>query len=225
MKKEFSSVYSSLREGYWYDNQNHEQYYLTPNLSIANLRLSKELSEREPTAKIIETLYIFCCLYIQNGKWQRFEQNIGQYEISILDKLIKSCVDRFGSSVRKFELGIQYYYEIDYGSAPGKSAWLHYTKDLMLNRCLEIWPCIKPDQIKRGLALQKSGEDAVNGYIGALNAKKAIKKQEYPAQESWIVVKPEALKRWRCELLPESGIEAARRRAHQWQSKRTETVV
>ncbi|MFB2895814.1 hypothetical protein ACE1CI_23140 [Aerosakkonemataceae cyanobacterium BLCC-F50] len=214
-----------MREGYWYDKQNHEQHYLTPNLSIANLRLLKELSEREPTAKVIETLYIFCCLYIQNDKWQRFEQNIGQYELAILDKLIKSCVDRFGSSVRKFELGIQYYYEVDCGSAPGNSAWLHYTKNLMLNRCLEIWPCIKLDQIKRGLALQKSGEASVKGHIGSLNAKKAINKQEYAAQESWIVVNREALKRRRCELLPESGIEAARRRAHQWQSKRTETAV
>ncbi|MCL1474137.1 hypothetical protein [Argonema antarcticum] len=220
---ELEWVYYRLREGYWYDNQKNEQSGKTLNLSMANLGLEERLNERNPTAKIIETLYIFRCLYIQNNEWQRFDQTIEQYGLAMLDKIINSCFDRFGSSVRKFELGIQYYYEVDCGSAPGKSAWLDYTKDLMLKRCLDIWPSIKPAQIKRGLALQKSGEHSVNGHIGALNAKKAIKKQEYGAEECWIVVVPEALKPSRSELLPESGIGAARKRAREWRIKRTRT--
>ena len=192
-------------------------------LFMTNFELEKRLNERKPTAKVIETLYIFRCLYIKNNEWQRFDQTIDPYESSILDKLIESCFARFGSSVKKFELGIQYYYEVDSGLDSGKSPWLHYTTDLMLKRCLEIWPKIKPDQIKRGLALQKRAEPSVNGHIGSLNAKKAIKKEGYGAEERWVVENPEALKPWRGELLPKSGIEAARRRANEWQLKRTGT--
>jgi hypothetical protein len=193
------------------------------NISRANLGLEEMLNELKPNGKVFETLYIFRCLYIQNEEWQRFDQTIEQDEIAILNKFIKSCSARFGSSVRKFQLGIQYYYEVDYGSAPGKSAWLHYTKDLMLKRCLEIWPRIKPDQIKRGLVLQKPGEHSVIGQIGALNAKKAIKKEGDGAKERWVVVEPEALKPWGGELLPQSGIEAAKKRAYEWQLKHTGT--
>jgi hypothetical protein len=229
---ELKWVYSRLSEGYWYDNQKNERSGKMLDLFeifMTNLELEKLLRERKPTAKVIETLYIFRCLYIKNNEWQRFDQTIDQYEFYILDKLIESCFARFGSSVRKFELGIQYYYEFDCGLASGKSPWLHYTTDLMLKRCLEIWPKIKPDQIKRGLALQKRGEQSVNGHIGALNAKKAIKKEKeekkegYGADEYWVVENPEALKPWRGELLPKSGIEAAKRRAREWQLKRTGT--
>lgn len=216
-------IYYRFREGYWYENQNNEISDKTPNISRSKLEFSERLREQEPTAKVIDTLYVFRCLYIQNNEWQRFDQTIEQYGLAILDKIINSCFDRFGSSVRKFELGIQYYYEVDCGSASGKSPWLHYTTDFMLKRCLEIWPKIKPDQIKRGLVLQKRGEQSVNGHIGSLNAKKAIKKEGYGADECWVVVNPEALKPWRGQLLPKSGIEAAKRRAREWQLKRTGT--
>ena len=229
---ELKWVYSRLSEGYWYDNQKNERSGKMLDLFdlfMTNLELEKRLNERKPTAKVIETLYIFRCLYIQNNEWQRFDLTIEQSGLAILDKIINSCFDRFGSSVKKFELGIQYYYEFDCGLASGKSPWLHYTTDLMLKGCLEIWPKIKPDQIKRGLALQKRGEPSVNGHIGSLNAKKAIKKEKeekkegYGADEYWVVENPEALKPWRGELLPKSGIEAAKRRAHEWQLKRTGT--
>jgi hypothetical protein len=200
-----------------------------PNISRYSLEFSERLREQNPTAKVIETLYILRCLYIKNNEWQRFDQTIHWYEFYSLDKFIESCFARFGSSVRKFELGIQYYYEFDCGLASGKSPWLHYTTDLMLKRCLEIWPEIKPDQIKRGLALQKRGEPSVNGHIGALNSKKAIKKEKKEkkegsgADEYWVVINPEALKPWGGELLPKSGIEAAQRRAREWQLKRRGT--
>lgn len=216
-------IYYRFREGYWYENQNNEISDKTPNISRSQLEFSELLREQEPTAKVIDTLYVFRCLYLQNNEWQRFDQTIEQYGLAILDKIINSCFDRFGSSVRKFELGIQYYYEVDCGSASGKSPWLHYTTDFMLKRCLEIWPKIQPDQIKRGLVLQKRGEQSVNGHIGSLNAKKAIKKEGYGADECWVVVNPEALKPWRGQLLPKSGIEAAKRRAREWQLKRTGT--
>lgn len=93
----------------------------------------------------------------------------------------------------------------------------------MLKRCLEIWPRIKPDQIKRGLVLQKSGEHSVNGQIGALNAKKAIKKEGDGADELWVVVDRAALKPWGAKLLPKSGIEAAQNRAREWRLKSTGT--
>jgi hypothetical protein len=220
---ELNWIYYRYSESYWYNTQTQEQSGKTLDLFMPNLKLEERLNEREPTAKVIETLYIFRCLYIQNNEWQRFDQAIDQYEHEILDKIINYCFDRFGSSVRKFELGIQYYYEVDCGSASGKSPWLHYTTDLMLKRCLEIWPKIKPDQIKRGLAVQKRGQQSVNGHIGALNTKKAIKKEGYGADECWVVVNPEALKPRRGEFLPKSGIEAAKRRAHEWQLKRTGT--
>ncbi|MEG3847229.1 hypothetical protein QT971_07375 [Microcoleus sp. herbarium19] len=221
---ELKWVYSRLSEGYWYDNQKNERSGKMLDLFdlfMTNLELEKRLNEIKPTAKFIETLYIFRCLYIKNNEWQRFDQTIEQSGLAILDKIINSCFARFGSSVRKFELGIQYYYEIDCGLASGKSPWLHYTTELMLKRCLEIWPKIKLDQIQRGLVLQKRGKHSVNGHIGSLNAKKAIKKEGYGADENWVVVNPEALKPWRGELLPKSGIEAAKRRAHEWQLKRT----
>jgi hypothetical protein len=223
VKIQLEWIYYRFGEGYWYENQNHEISYYTPNISRYNLEFSERLREQNPTAKVIETLYIFRCLYIKNNEWQRFDQTIDWYEFYILDKFIESCFARFGSSVKKFELGIQYYYEFDCGLASGKSPWLHYTRDLMLKRCLEIWPKIKPDQIKRGLALQKRGEPSVNGHIGSLNSKKAIKKEGYGFDESWVVVNPEALKPWRGELLPKSGREAAKRRAHEWQLKRRGT--
>jgi hypothetical protein len=190
-------------------------------INISTAELLEELSiESEPTEKAVETLYIFRCLYIKNREWQRFDQPIAWYGDANLDVLVEYCYDRFGSSVRKFELEIKNYYEVDYDSASGKFTWLDYTRSLMLKRCLQIWPRLKLDQIKRGLAVQQSGKHSVNGQIGSLNCQKAIKKE---SDGTWVVVNPEALKPWRGKLLPQSAIEAAKKRAHEWQLKRRST--
>jgi len=140
-------------------------------------------------------------------------------DIYTLSKVVERCIENLSSNERKFDLEIREKYEVDYDSNSGKSTWVKYTKSLMLKRCLQIWQKLNNAQIRRGLALQQSGIYSVNGFIGALNSAKAIQKQGKDADAPWVVMDINSLKPYRSKLLPDSGVEAAKRRAREWQKQ------
>lgn len=100
-----------------------------------------------------------------------------------------------------------------------ESTWIRHTKNLMLKRCLQIWQKLNQIQIRRGLALQQRGIYSVNHFIGLLNSTKAIKKQGKGVDAPWVVMDINSLKPDRSKLLPDRGVEAAKRRAREWQKQ------
>jgi len=89
----------------------------------------------------------------------------------------------------------------------------------MLKRCLQIWQKLSQAQIRSGLALQQRGIYSVNGFIGALNSKDAIQKQGKGVDDPWVVMDINSLKPDGSKLIPDRGVEAAKRRAREWKKQ------
>lgn len=165
------------------------------------------LGKLYPSA-FIEHKYVFRCLYISNGEEKQYCEIIDDRERE--DKRIKDilndCLARFRDSVIKFEVGIELLGETNCTSG-------EYIRNLMLKRCLEIWPRVTREQINRGLALTEAGKKYVDSQIAELDAQKVIQKAN---RERWEVVNVNDITPQQGQLMPQIGVEAAKRRYYKW---------
>lgn len=166
--------------------------------------------KQEPNA-LIESKYVFRCLYVCNKKLQSSCHIIHQseFENKYIEQLILNCRARWQDSIEKFELGIQLLLKKDYEGNFLNS----YTAKLMVKRCFQIWTTITREQISRGLALTEMGQEYLDQQLADIQAQKVIQKAD---GEAWKVVKEQGLTPEPGQLLPQNGIEAAKKRAHQW---------
>jgi hypothetical protein len=182
-------------------------------LLLTEVKNDKEWKQRrqEPNARI-ESRYAFRCSYNYNNKLQHSYHLIEQseFENNDLNQLISHYCYRWQDSVKKFELGIQVLPEKDYEEKFLNS----YTVGLMVKRCFSIWSPIGRKGISRGLALTEMGQNYLDAQLAELEAQRVIKKAD---GKGWEVVEKQGLIPQPGQPLPQKGVEAAKKRAHQWQ--------
>lgn len=142
---------------------------------------------------VIESKYLFRCLYSDNNKFQESIHLIHHKELesNYLDDLILDYRRCGQDAIEKFELGIQVVFEKDYEG----NFLNNYMAKLMVKRCKQIWHPITREQISRGLVLTEMGQQYLDAQLADL--------QEGTTPQLG-------------QLLPQKGIEAAKKRAHQW---------
>ena len=203
----FCGNYHQFKEG---ERVKHEMSLL---LTEVKNDIAWKQYKQEPYA-VIEFKYLFRCLYFDKNKLQESIHLIhhNELESNYLDDLIVDYRRCWQDTIEKFELGIQVVLKKDYE----ESFINNYMAKLMVSRCLQIWHPITREQISRGLALTEMGQQYLDAQLADLQAQKVIQKAD---RESWKVVKEQGLRPQLGQLLPQKGLEAAKKRARQWKGR------